>query len=55
MILRHEKEVATLSRVGGIEGARIKLGALTKTLNKAETVMVHCQVHHLQQVLRIGM
>ena len=36
MILRHKKVLATLARVGGIEGARIKLGALTKTLNKAE-------------------
>ena len=54
MILRHKKVLATLARVGGIEGARIKLGALAQALDEAKTVMIHRQIHHLQQVLGIG-
>ena len=54
VILRHEAELAPLARVGGIERAREKLGALTEALDETEAVVIHRSIHHLEQVLGMG-
>ena len=46
-------EVAALARVGGVEGAGIEFDAFAEAFDDAESVVVHCFVHHAEEVFGV--
>ena len=54
VVLGHLIKLTALTRVAGIKGAIVKLGAFAQALDEGKTLMVHGGFHHGKQMLGIG-
>src|SRR5579862_1752457 len=51
---RDEIKSSALARIGSVKGAFVKLDAFAEAFDKAEPVMVHRGLHHLHDMIWIG-